>query len=404
MKLQASLWNAFVNIMLKISNNSTVNNCEYSVEIKSALCTLLSLTSLLSLVENSLLCAIVRYNKKLHKRSQVLIVSLSITDIIIALLLPPFEFGHILLYPRFPFGKFGSIFTRSIWMFSIVQPSTTAFMIACERYLVLSRNRLYLEHCTKRTLALVIASMWLYSIVWVLVIAFNLTYTSQDLVSPLLYYAYLGIHVGIPILVIPLIYIRIYMHVMRSREHVLETSGTTIPMSMEIRLAKTMGIIISLLFLIWLPLLVIEGLRSHDFDVCIIKKIDSFNVWLTCLNGCLDPLIYSFRSSDVKESLKALKKHVKDRYKSSYCFYSTTLNNESQPLLDGLIDWTTIPTMYQISYSVVLITYIEANNFDFLNLHESSIPVCFGYIFISSLIKACTKVSKFMSHKPNLVL
>ena len=44
-----------------MSNNSTVNNCEYSVEIKSTLCTLLLLTSLLSLVENSLLCAIVRY-------------------------------------------------------------------------------------------------------------------------------------------------------------------------------------------------------------------------------------------------------------------------------------------------------------------------------------------------------
>lgn len=94
------------------------------------------------------------------------------------------------------------------------------------------------------------------------------------------------------------------MHVKRSREHVLAASGATIPMSVEIRLAKTMGIIISLLFLIWLPLLVIEGLRSHDFNECLVKKIDSFNVWLTCLNGCLDPLIYSFRSSEVKESLK----------------------------------------------------------------------------------------------------
>ena len=111
MKLQASLLNTYV---IKMSNNSTINNCEYSVELKSALCTLLSLTSLLSLVENSLFCAIVRYNKKLHKRSQVLIVSLSVTDIIITLLLPPFEFGHILLYPRFPFGKFDSIFKRSI--------------------------------------------------------------------------------------------------------------------------------------------------------------------------------------------------------------------------------------------------------------------------------------------------
>ena len=336
-----------------MSNNSTINNCEYSVELKSALCTLLSLTSLLSLVENSLFCAIVRYNKKLHKRSQVLIVSLSVTDIIITLLLPPFEFGHILLYPRFPFGKFGSIFTRSIWMFSIVQPSATAFMIACERYLVLSRNRLYLEHCTKRTLVIVVASMWLYSIVWVLVLTFNLTYTTQDLVSPPLYYAYLGIHVGIPILVIPLIYIRIYMHVKRSREHVLAASGATIPMSVEIRLAKTMGIIISLLFLIWLPLLVIEGLRSHNFNECLVKKIDSFNVWLTCLNGCLDPLIYSFRSSEVKESLKALKERVQDCCKSSCCSYSTTPNNERQPLLDGLIDWTTIQTMYQISCSGV---------------------------------------------------
>ena len=211
-------------------------------------------------------------SKKLHKRSQVLIVNLSVTDLIIAALLPAFECGHVLLYPKFLFGKFGSIFTRSIWMFSIVQPSTTAFMIACERYLVLSGNKLYLNHCTKRTLALVIASMWSYSIVWVLVIAFNLTYTTQHLVPPRLYYAYLGVHVGIPVLVIPLIYIKIYMHVNKSREHILELSRTTILMSVKIRLAKTMGIIISLLYLIWLPVLVIEVLRSHNFNECTIKK------------------------------------------------------------------------------------------------------------------------------------
>ena len=324
--------------MLKMGSNSTINSCHYSLELKLTLCTLLSLTSLFSVVENVLLCAVVRHNKKLHKRSQVLIVNLSVTDLIIAVLLPAFECGHVLLYPKFLFGKFGSIFTRSIWMFSIVQPSTTAFMIACERYLVLSGNKLYLNHCTKRTLALVISSMWLYSIVWVLVIAFNLTYTTQHLVPPRLYYAYLGVHVGIPILVIPLIYIKIYMHVNRSREHILELSRTTILMSVEIRLAKTMGIIISLLYLIWLPVLVIEVLRSNNFNECTIKKVDSFNVWLTCLNGCLDPLVYSFRSSEVKESLKVLKQRVKDFCKSSCCSHSRAINTEKYTLLGGSTD------------------------------------------------------------------
>ena len=325
-----------------MGSNSTINSCHYSLELKLTLCTLLSLTSLFSVVENVLLCAALRHNKKLHKRSQVLIVNLSVTDLIIAVLLPAFECGHVLLYPKFLFGKFGSIFTRSIWMFSIVQPSTTAFMIACERYLVLSGNKLYLNHCTKRTLALVIASMWSYSIVWVLVIAFNLTYTTQHLVPPRLYYAYLGVHVGIPVLVIPLIYIKIYMHVNKSREHILELSRTTTLMSVEIRLAKTMGIIISLLYLIWLPVLVIEMLRSHNFNECTIKKVDSFNVWLTCLNGCLDPLVYSFRSSEVKESLKVLKQRVKDFCKSSCCSHSRTINTEKYTLLGGSTDWNNV--------------------------------------------------------------
>ena len=263
---------------------------------------------------------------------------MTVTDLIIALLLPPFECGHILLYPKFLFGKFGSIFTRSIWMFSIVQPSTTAFMIACERYLVLSGNKLHLNHCTKQTLALVIISIWSYSIVWVLAIAFNLTYTTQNLVPPRLYYAYLGLHVGIPILVIPLIYIKIYTHVNRSREHLREISTTTTLMSVEIRLAKTMDIIISLFYLIWLPVLVIEVFRSNNFNKCTIKKVDSFNVWLTCLNGCLDPLVYSFRSLEVKESLKALKQRVKGFCKSSCSSHSRPFNTEKYTLLGGSTD------------------------------------------------------------------
>ena len=52
-------------MMLKMGSNNTIKSCHYSLELKLALCTLLSLTSLLSVVENVLLCAIVRHNKKL---------------------------------------------------------------------------------------------------------------------------------------------------------------------------------------------------------------------------------------------------------------------------------------------------------------------------------------------------
>ena len=198
------------------------------------------------------------------------------------------------------------------------------------------------ESLHKANTSLVIVSIWSYSIVWVLAIAFNLTYTTQNLVPPRLYYAYLGLHVGIPILVIPLIYIKIYTHVNRSREHLREISTTTTLMSVEIRLAKTMGIIISLFYLIWLPVLVIEVLRSHNFNKCTIKKVDSLNVWLTCLNGCLDPLVYSFRSSEVKESLKALKQQVKDFCKSSCSSHSRPFNTEKYTLLGGSTDWTNV--------------------------------------------------------------
>ena len=94
--------------MLKMGSNSTINSCYYSLELKLTLCTLLSLTSLFSVVENVLLCAAVRHNKKLHKRSQVLIVNLSVTDLIIAVLLPAFEYGHVFAVPK--------IFIREIWL------------------------------------------------------------------------------------------------------------------------------------------------------------------------------------------------------------------------------------------------------------------------------------------------
>jgi len=125
--------------------NNTTNiipqlGCSFSETFKITLSILLPITSILSFSVNIFFCCVVYVNKKLHVKSSILLVSLSVTDIVISLTAPIFEFIYVYWNPKWPIGSLGTNVQNSFWMFSLVAPFVTVTAITVDRYLAITLN------------------------------------------------------------------------------------------------------------------------------------------------------------------------------------------------------------------------------------------------------------------------
>lgn len=276
-------------------------DCEFSIYFRVVMCPLLMIAAICSLAENVFFCIVVCVNKKLQIKSNILIVSLSITDIIIASTGPVFEFIYVLKKPKWPLGRAGSNIQNAMWLFSLVMPFATVTAITIERYLAITKSIQYNRYATSNKLLLTVGCLYLYSLVWVICIAMSFheahRYVYYWNVPECPYFAFLGVNLLLPLILIPVLYKMMLKKVRLSRQ----TADVDESERNEIKLVKTVGIIIAFLFLVWAPVLVLEIIYQTDFKNCIIEEVGTVSVFITCLNGAINPLVYSYRNDEVKK-------------------------------------------------------------------------------------------------------
>ena len=186
------------------SLNNTINEdskCQFNIYFKVILCTLLGVTGICSIIEKIFFCTVVYLNKKLQIKPNILIVSLSITDIIIAWTTPVFKFIYVMYNPKWPLGSLGTNIQNAFWLFSLVMPFVTVAAITIDRYLAITKSFRYDRFVTARKLLLVVGGLYLYSFIWVFFMAQNFLPTPEDVytwnVPSTTYYVFLGIHIVI---------------------------------------------------------------------------------------------------------------------------------------------------------------------------------------------------------------
>ena len=278
-----------------------------------------------------LFCLIVWHNKALHKRSLVLITNLSVAGILNAATVPVFEFIYVYYYPSWPLGRLGTNLQNSIWLFSLVLPFVTVTAITIERYLATVHYVFYQTNAKASNFGVVVFLLWVYSLAWTVVISTRFapapdTYYLWN-VPQNLYYIFLGLHLVVPLLIITVLYQRILSYSQESGKAVsqvgkrhngggggilksVETSPVEV--SREVRLAKTIAMVIGTLYAVWVPVVIMEVVYNFDFYDCAVEQGGTVCVFVTSLNGCLYPLIYFYRIKEVKKDLLTLWRKLKN--------------------------------------------------------------------------------------------
>ncbi|XP_077992904.1 D(1) dopamine receptor-like [Glandiceps talaboti] len=259
--------------------------------------------------------------RRLRTVTNYFIVSLAVADTTVAVLVMPFAAANEIM------GKwvFGTVFCRVYNCLDVLCCTASIInlcMISLDRYLAITSPFTYHQRMTSRTAAIMIAVTYavsaLISVVPVLLgwyedERYRELYDDPEFCALLLNptYALVSslISFYIPMMIMIFTYARIFCvarkHEIRiaaqenmvNRIQYSDKSGTKRKFSYarERKAAKTLGIIVGVFILCWLPFFIVNVVDPYCFG-CVPVPVFTTFVWLGYVNSGLNPLIYAFNS------------------------------------------------------------------------------------------------------------
>lgn len=291
--------------MNSTNNTSSHESCIFPLSYKVVVSGLLALTFLASPFLNGVVCYTIFSVNRLHSFGNLLIANLSLGDVVVSLSLPLLEILYVSVYPKWLTGKIGTYVLNCVWLFSLVYPFVTVTVITAERFTTL-RSLLPVESTTISTAAFF--SIWIYSFGMILFMAMFFTTPGEDAyewnVLPQFYYPFLGIHIVIPLIIIAILYIGIYRMTRSSRKQTTSRGSASNSLAKrEMKVAKTIAIVIGIMFAIWVPALILEYFYAIGTESCIVQMAGPVSVWLSCSNGVVNPILYFYRNPYLRGEL-----------------------------------------------------------------------------------------------------
>jgi len=173
---------------------------------------------------------------------------------------------------------------------------------------------------TPNLVKFMIGCVWVYSLGIAVLIFFlldppeNQTYSFN--LNPLFHGFLLIGNVIFPFIIMIILYSKIYIIAKRHARRAGTTSSRnsssltrrTNSFARELKLAKTLGIVVLCFVICWLPFEIINVIILVDQGVttCLVEIIDTVACWLAYLHSSLNPLVYAFSSSEFRRAFRKL--------------------------------------------------------------------------------------------------
>ncbi|XP_059198488.1 trace amine-associated receptor 13c-like [Centropristis striata] len=278
---------------------------------------LLSSISLLTVALNLLVIISISHFRQLHTPTNLLLLSLATSDLLVGLLLMPVEIIYIEAC-----WFLGDVACTMYYVVDyIITTASVANMvlISVDRYIAICDPLHYSAKVTKKRAQVCVCLCWIWAV------CFRLLLMSDHLKQPgrsiscsgecvvVINYisgvADLVFTFIIPIAVIIVLYLRVFVvavsqaRAMRSHIAGQAAQRSGAPKKMEMKAARTLGIVI-LVFLFCFCPYYYPALAGEDTSID--ASAADFEIWLAHFNSCLNPVIYAFFYPWFRKSIRLI--------------------------------------------------------------------------------------------------
>ncbi|XP_051780128.1 trace amine-associated receptor 13c-like [Erpetoichthys calabaricus] len=284
-----------------------------------------ALSVMLTVVGNLLVVISVSHFKQLHTPSNLLVLSLAAADFLIGIFLMPFNISKIIENCWY-FGDRFCFFNALVdYTLTSVSVSNLIF-IAIDRYVAICDPLLYSAKITVPIVQLFIMTNWIFAMVYTwAVFFFKRYYISFDSVSVCVgdcqgFYAESWVLMEfiimffIPCAVMASLYSKIFL-VARRHLKIINSVNQQIctkelhqnkrPKNSERKAAKTLGIVISVYFICWVPFYTCKIIYTYT-TLPVPNVFFNVLVWLIYFNSGMNPIIYALFYPWFKKSVKLI--------------------------------------------------------------------------------------------------
>ncbi|XP_029980816.1 trace amine-associated receptor 13c-like [Sphaeramia orbicularis] len=279
---------------------------------------LLSAISIITVTLNTLVIISISHFRKLHTPTNLLLLSLAVSDLLVGLLLMPVEIIYIESC-----WFLGDIVCSFYYVIDYVITSASVanmVLISIDRYMAICNPMTYHTKVTQKRVEVCILLCWIAAILYRIAILYDhlenpgmsnscsgecvvvINYISGaiDLVCTFI----------LPILIIIVLYLRVFVvavtqaHAMRSQiASVRNHDQAPTVKKTELKAARTLGIVVIVFLCCFCPYYY-PSLTGEDTSIDA-SSID-VEIWLAHFNSCLNPVIYAFFYPWFRKSMKLI--------------------------------------------------------------------------------------------------
>ncbi|KAK2817607.1 hypothetical protein Q5P01_025798 [Channa striata] len=278
--------------------------------------TVLSFISLSTVVLNLLVIISISHFRQLHTTTNLLLLSLAVSDFLVGLLVMPFRI--LLKEPCWLLGELLCVLYYFLGFITVSSSVVNMVLISADRYVAICDPLHYPTKITLQRVQICVLLCWIYCVFY----SFWLLY--DNLKQPGRYNSCYGECVVntpldvdlvltfiVPISAIVILYLRVFVVAVSQaramRSHItavkLQTSVTVTVKKSELKAARNLGVVVAVFLTCYCPYYCIA---LSGTELVIGASTSTFFVLLIFCNSCLNPVIYAFFYPWFRKSVKLI--------------------------------------------------------------------------------------------------
>ncbi|XP_068691477.1 histamine H2 receptor-like [Montipora foliosa] len=283
--------------------------CTFALSLSSiiTLSSLYAIFALPTILGNGVFLWVIFKSRSLRTISNLLVSSLALADFFVGLVIDPVWIARCIISPRARNHPL-DIAIGCLWIQTSITTTFSLSVVSLDRYIAVRSALQYNQIMTYERCRVAVTFVWIAS----LTSAFSRLWVRSPAMLPILWACVTGITILLPMMLIIFCYYRIFVLARRqSRKIATQTLGFRAQFAAEgvrnRKTAKTVGYVVALFIISWLPSLIVSFVELTSRDNCTKPNMELVWLWVELIaftSSGINPWLYSMRSNAFRNEMK----------------------------------------------------------------------------------------------------